>query len=237
MTPLDWFIVVALAGGLVRGLMVGAIRQVASIVGLVLAFALAVQLMRPIGAMTVDSLGLSASTAPLVGFVVVFGGIQLIVIGLARMIEAAVESLNLTLANRAAGGALGAFKAALLLSVLFLVTTQAGLPDEEAQEASTLYAPVSHVLPGTWDRVAAYLPALRQASEAFGDSVRPALDPGRGTEPERADPSVDESAPTPSETRRPPANTAPTSSTAPGDSVTTQADPGRVLVNFVRRQL
>lgn len=182
MTYLDWFILIALAGGLVRGLMAGAIRQVASIFGLILAFILGVQLMRPIGAMTVDTIGLSESTAPIVGFVVVFGGVQLIVIALARMIEAAVESLNLSFANRAAGGALGAFKAALLLSVLFLVTTQAGLPDDKTQKASALYTPIAEVLPGTWDRVAPYLPAVQQASEAFGRSVRPQLQNGGESE-------------------------------------------------------
>jgi len=188
MTYLDWIIIVALAAGLVRGMMAGAIRQVASIIGLVVSFILAVQLMRPIGALTADGLGLSEATAPLVGFVVVFGGVQLIIIALARMIEAAVESLNLTFANRAAGGALGAFKAALLLSVLFLVSTQAGIPDEETQQASMLYTPVAEVLPGTWDHVAAYLPAVRQASEAFGESVRPTLTPDDEEPPAPTDP-------------------------------------------------
>lgn len=178
MTYLDWFIVVALGGGLVRGLMVGAIRQVASIAGLILSFILAVQLMRPIGGLTVDSIGLSASTAPLVGFVVVFTGVQLVVIALARLLEAAVESLHLSFANRAAGGALGAFKAALILSVLFLITTHVGVPDATSQSKSTLYAPVASVLPGTWDYVAAYLPAMRQASDAFGREVRPRIAPG-----------------------------------------------------------
>jgi membrane protein required for colicin V production len=177
MTYLDWFILIAVAAGLIRGLMVGAIRQVASIVGLLLAFVVAVQLMRPIGEMTVESIGVSQSTAPLVGFVVVFAGVQLLVVALARTLEVVVESLSLSFANRAAGGALGAFKAALLLSVLFLVTTHAGIPDEKAQENSTLYQPVASVLPGTWDYVAAYLPAMRQASDAFGREVRPRLAP------------------------------------------------------------
>ncbi len=177
MTYLDWFILIAVAAGLIRGLMVGAIRQVASILGLLLAFVVAVQLMRPIGTMTVESIGLSESTAPLVGFVIVFAGVQLLVIALARTLEAVVESLSLSFANRAAGGALGAFKAALILSVLFLVTTHVGVPDQKTQGHSVLYAPVASVLPGTWDYVAAYLPAMREASDAFGRDVRPRLAP------------------------------------------------------------
>lgn len=188
MTYLDWFILIAVAAGLIRGLMVGAIRQVASIVGLLLAFVVAVQLMRPIGDMTVDSLGLSEATAPLVGFVVVFAGVHLLVIALARMLEAVIDSLSLSFANRAAGGALGAFKAALLLSVLFLVTTHAGIPDQQAQGNSMLYQPVASVLPGTWDYVAAYLPAMRQASDAFGRDVRPRLAPSAPSDTEQDTP-------------------------------------------------
>jgi len=74
------------------------------------------------------------------------------------------------------------------LSVLFLVSTQAGIPDEETQQASMLYTPVAEVLPGTWDHVAAYLPAVRQASEAFGESVRPTLTPDDKEPPAPTDP-------------------------------------------------
>lgn len=176
LTLLDWFIVVVMAGGLARGMYVGAVRQVASIAGLIVAFVVSVQLMHPVGEITAQSLGLSEAAVPLVGFVVVFAGVQLIVFGVARMLESALESLHLSLANRAAGGALGAFKAALLMSVLFLVTTQLNVPDEQSQQESTLYGPVASVLPDTWDYAAAYLPKVKRASDAFGRRVRPALE-------------------------------------------------------------
>lgn len=188
LTYLDWFIVIVLGVGLIRGLTVGAIRQVVSLAGLLLAFLLGIQLMEPVGALTAQSLDLSASAAPIVGFVVVFGAVQLIAIALIRMFEAAIDTLNLSLANRAAGGAIGAFKAALLLSVLFLVSTRAGIPDEEMQVASTLYAPVAAVLPSTYDYTAGLLPQVRDVSDRFGDRVRPVLE-------DEAPPSPPESTP------------------------------------------
>lgn len=184
LTFLDWLIVVALAVGLARGMYVGAVRQVASIAGLIVAFVVSVQLMHPVGDIAGQSLGLSEAAAPLVGFVVVFSTVQLIVFGVARMLESALESLHLSLANRAAGAALGAFKAALLMSVLFLVTTQLDVPDEQAQQESALYGPVASVLPGTWDYAAAYLPKVKRASDAFGRRVRPALERDPFGEPE-----------------------------------------------------
>lgn len=201
LTYLDWFIVIVLGVGLIRGLTVGAIRQVFSLAGLLIAFLLGIQLMEPVGDLTAQSLDLSDSAAPIVGFVVVFGAVQLIAIALIRMFEAAIDTLNLSFANRAAGGAIGAFKAALLLSVLFLVSTRAGIPDVETQQESSLYGPVAAVLPGTYDYTAGLLPQVRDVSDRFGDRVRPVIE--NGDVPSRPDASPDESAPPDSSAERP----------------------------------
>jgi len=129
---LDWFILAVLTGGVVRGVVVGAVRQVTSLLGLVVAFLMAVQFMHPIGALVVTSLGLSETLGPLAGFVVVFLGVQFVFFGVSRLVEGLLDALSLTVLNRAAGGALGAFKAALLLSVLFLV-----LGDSDAQHGGS----------------------------------------------------------------------------------------------------
>jgi len=177
LAALDWFILVVLAGGLIRGLMVGAVRQVASLIGLVLAFFLSVQLMHPVGALIVSSLGLSETTGPIAGFVVIFVGVQLLFLAVSRLLEQVLDTLSLSLVNRAAGGALGGFKAALLLSVLFLVLGGMEMPSEQVRTRSVLYAPVAETLPKTLDAASPYLPAARRALEAFGETVRPRIDP------------------------------------------------------------
>lgn len=181
LAALDWFILIILAGGLVRGFMVGAVRQVASIAGLVVSFFLAVQLMHPIGGLIVASLGLSEAVGPIAGFVVIFVGVQLLFLALSRLLERVLETLSLTLVNRAAGGALGGFKAALLLSVLFLVLSGMEMPSKQVRTESMLYAPVARALPETLDAASPYLPAAERASETFGRTVRPKLQPSRKT--------------------------------------------------------
>lgn len=176
LAALDWFILVVLAGGLIRGFMVGAVRQVASLIGLVVAFFLSVQLMHPVGALIVSSLGLSEAVGPIAGFIVLFVGVQLLFLALSRLLERVLETLSLSLANRAAGGALGGFKAALLLSVLFLVLAGMEMPSEQVRDRSVLYAPVAKALPETLDAASPYLPAAKRASETFGQTVRPRLD-------------------------------------------------------------
>lgn len=172
---LDWFILLVLAGGLIRGFMVGAIRQVASIAGLVVAFFLSVQLMHPVGAIIVQSVGLSEAIGPIAGFIVIFVGVQLLFLALSRLLERVLDTLSLSLVNRAAGGALGGFKAALLLSVLFLVLAGIEMPAPETRKQSTLYGPVARALPTTLDAAAPYLPAAKRASNTFGNTVGPQL--------------------------------------------------------------
>lgn len=177
LAALDWFILVVLAGGLIRGFMVGAVRQVASLAGLILAFFLSVQLMHPVGALVVSSLGLSESVGPIAGFIVIFVGVQLLFLALSRLLERVLETLSLSLLNRATGGVLGGFKAALLLSVLFLVLGGMEMPSQQVRGRSVLYSPVARALPKTLNAASPYLPAAQRASETFGRAVRPAIRP------------------------------------------------------------
>jgi len=164
---LDWFILAVLAGGVVRGFVVGAVRQVTSLVGLVVAFGMAVQFMYPVGDLVISAFGGGAAVGPLAGFVVVFLGVQFVFFGVSRLVEGLLDVLSLTLLNRAAGGALGAFKAALLLSVLFLVLSGMEMPEEETRQKSVLYEPVAEALPRTLNAASPYLSEADRAADAF----------------------------------------------------------------------
>lgn len=171
MSTLDTVLLVALVLGLVRGLWTGALRQVASLAGLVLAFLVAVPLMRPAGELVGAVLGASERVAPIIGFVIVFGLIQLLLFVALRFLEKIVGMLRLGVLNRLAGGALGALKVALLFSALFLVLGAVGLPGRGAREASVLYGPVAASLPATWRVVAGPFGEARELSERFGQYV------------------------------------------------------------------
>lgn len=168
MNTLDIVIVLVLAAGVARGFSTGVIRQVASFVGFILAFILSVKLMEPVGTLVVESLGLSARVAPVLGFIVVFLAIQAGLFFVVRLVETLVGALRLTAVNRLLGGLLGALKAALVLSVLFLVLGVFGVPEEQTRADSSFYAPVAAVLPQAWDFVSARLPEVQKLSERFG---------------------------------------------------------------------
>ena len=175
MTLLDLLVLAVLAFGLVRGLGTGAIRQVAGIFGLLVAFVLSVELMHPVGEMLMESFRISPDVAPLVGFVLVFMVVQLAVYVLVRVVQGIIGALKLSVIDRVFGGAVGAFKAALLLSVVFLVLDRMGFPDEDTREASSFYDPIAGALPAAWDYVSEQLPQVQALSEAFGDRVESEL--------------------------------------------------------------
>ena len=171
MSLIDIFIVLALAGGLANGLRIGAVRQITSLVGVLLAFLIAIQWMDPVGRLLADSLTLADDLGSLVGFVALFLGVQVAVSLLTRVLEGLFDVLSLTVVNRMIGGLLGAFKSALLLSVLFVVMAAVELPDAQTRQESRFYAYVAPALPYTWNTASDMFPRLKRLSDQFGDRI------------------------------------------------------------------
>lgn len=172
---LDILIAIVLIAGLVRGVMTGAVRQVVSFLGTVVAIILSLELMGPVGSAAGRMVPVSESFEPALGFVVVFVVIQLGLIFAVRLVEAGIKVLRLSPVNRLVGAAVGSCKAALILSVIFLVLSFFDVPEKENRDESALYAPVASVFPATWDYAARHLPAIRNLSDRFGKDVEQAL--------------------------------------------------------------
>lgn len=169
---LDWFILVILLGGLIRGYIVGAVRQVGSVIGLLAALLFSVEFMESVGDQIVASLGLSESLAPLAGFTVLFLGVYLLFVVLARLVEQVLNSLSLSVVNQFLGSAVGILKAALLLSLLFLVLAGLELPEEDTRNDSAFYRPVAQLLPRTIEATEGWVPSAKKAADQLGRQVR-----------------------------------------------------------------
>jgi membrane protein required for colicin V production len=167
MTLLDLLILAGLGVGAARGFSTGALRQVMSLLGVIVAFALAFQLMDPVGRAVAESLGLSSAVAPAAGFVVVFVGVQAVAFGLTRLVEGVLKALKLSVVNRVAGGVIGAGKAALLVSALFLVLRAFERPSTSTREEAALYGPVAQALPTAWAWVSSEWPGAQDVIDRF----------------------------------------------------------------------
>jgi len=177
---IDFGILGVLALALVRGYMVGGLRQITSIIGMVLAFILAVLYMRPLG-VQVEAWGISPVFSELVAFMgiflVVFIGVSLVT----RMLAGILKALRLGLLDNVLGSVLSAGKVLLVISGVFLLLAQAGWPADDTREASAFYEPVRDALPIAWDHTAAYVGDTEELDyffpDAHGDTAHPPNDP------------------------------------------------------------
>jgi membrane protein required for colicin V production len=187
---LDWFILLILLGGLIRGYIVGAVRQVGSVLGIVAGLLFSVEFMDSVGALIVTSLGLSDALAPLAGFTVLFLGVYVLFIALSRLVEQLFDTLSLSIVNQVLGGGVGAVKAALLLSLLFLVLGSMELPEQETRNDSVFYQPMAEFLPRTIEATEDWVPAAKEAADQLGRQVRSNVDsvPQESSESSRSGP-------------------------------------------------
>lgn len=180
MMLLDFAILGVLALALVRGYMVGGIRQITSIVGMVLAFVVAVQYMRPLGGQ-MEAWGVAPTFAELAAFATLFLGVYMSVALVARMAERIIKVMRLGVVDHVLGSVLSGAKVLLVISGLLMLLAQAGWPAPETREASTFYEPVSEALPVAWDHTAAYVGNTEELDhffpDAHGDTAHPPNDP------------------------------------------------------------
>lgn len=173
---LDILILLALAIGVVRGFMTGAVRQVISFIGMVISIVLAIELMNAVGRLVGDALGVTEALQPALGLLAVFLIIQILLFFVVRAVESVVKTFRLSTVNRLLGGFAGMVKAALVLSVIFIGLAHLDVPEEENREESLFYAPIASALPTAWDYLSTQLPRMKSLSDRLGEQARQVLD-------------------------------------------------------------
>ena len=170
MSGLDLALGAVLAVGLWRGLRTGALLQILGTVGWVLGFVAASALMGPVGEAVAAGLGVSDRTAPVLGFVAVMTVTVVALTAAAHVLRKTLEAVKLGGLDKAAGGAVGALRAAFGLSVVLLATAYAPVPgggpvlvSADERRASLLYDPVRALAPEVWGVARAVTPGLQAA--------------------------------------------------------------------------
>jgi membrane protein required for colicin V production len=176
LTILDILILGGLSIGVWRGTRTGAVKQLAGVVGVVIAFWLGVLLMLPAGTLIASLAGLPPEIAPLLGFV----SITLIVLAAASvaafLARRVLALFRLGFLDRGLGGVFGATRVAVVISVLLLISSIPPLQPAagsvfgaETRDASVLYTPVRTVAPALWDGLRATVPGWHEELlERFG---------------------------------------------------------------------
>lgn len=171
MGTLDILILIVLTIGLIRGMRTGFVRQATTLAGILVAFVAAASLMGAAGNVLSDYVGLSTDLAPLVGFVAVFLLARLIIYTFGAALDDLLVRTKLGGVNRVAGGIAGAFKAAVIMSLVFLVFGFVRLPSAPIRAQSDLYEVVYRIVPDAWQFLSKQSPAFDDLRKEIDDRL------------------------------------------------------------------
>lgn len=172
MAVLDILILIVFSIGLMRGWRTGFLKQMASLVGTILAFVLAASFMGTAGQLVSEWTGLASEQASLLGFMGLFVFVKLAVNLIAGAANSLLEAANLSVMDRIAGSVTGAAKAAIAMSLVFVIIGYAHLPGEVSREDSELYLPVYRLVPEAWSLLSDRAPAFEELRREVEDRLR-----------------------------------------------------------------
>lgn len=171
MATLDIFILVVIGIGLLRGWRTGFLRQISSLGGTILAFVLAASFMETIGQLITVNTGFAPEQSALLGFIGVFMLVKILVNVVIRTAETLLEAVKLSGLDRLAGGITGGFKAAIALSLVFVVIGFAQLPGKVSRDSSEFYKPVYRFVPEAWSLLSNRSPAFENLRKRVEDRL------------------------------------------------------------------
>lgn len=151
MNYLDIVIAIPLLWGFYRGFMKGAIMEAATLAAFFLGVWGGMYLSDGLAGMIRNWFSSESPYIPIISFAVIFVGILMLVFGVAKLVNKFVDDASLSIINKIAGGALGALKFALLVSLMQFVVAaiekDVKVVPPEIRQGSLLYEPLEKVAP------------------------------------------------------------------------------------------
>ena len=164
MTTIDIIILIALGAGVIIGFMKGSIRQLASILGLIVGLLAAKALYTSLAVKLCPTVTDSMTVAQILAFVIIWIAVPLIFTLVASVLTKAMEAVSLGWLNRLLGAGLGALKYLLLVSlvvcVIQFIDTDSQLISQTKKEESLLYYPMERF-------AGMFFPAAKEVTQQY----------------------------------------------------------------------
>lgn len=154
-----------------RGFANGIIKEVLSIVGIILAVFLTFNYMNAVGAYIRPLFDENAGYIPFVSGMLIFIGTLVIVHLIAFLAKKFLETINLNFVNRFAGMTFGFFKSGIVISAVLLFLAGFNVPSPEARQDSIMYPYIIHLAPLAYDTVAYLYPGAEDFSETISKTL------------------------------------------------------------------
>ncbi|WP_038247167.1 CvpA family protein [Ghiorsea bivora] len=137
MNYFDYILITIVGLSMVLSIWRGFVREIISLIGLILAFFIAGRMSSDVGALLHDWIE-NNTIANVAGFVLIFVFIMIVVGLISALIRKLVDMADLTATDRTLGVFFGAARGILLIGVAFLVYTSYAKPDQTWMQKSLL---------------------------------------------------------------------------------------------------
>ncbi len=158
MSALDILLILPLAYGAWKGYSNGFVKEVAQLLGLVIALFLAFHLMNSVADWVSAKTGLNGTVAHIGAFLLIFGAVMFVVSGLVYGLNVILKITLLSIPNRIMGLVFGVLKAGVAVSVLLTMLASIGLPEKGMVEKSKLIKHIKPLASTTYNVVALIVP-------------------------------------------------------------------------------
>lgn len=172
MNLLDFVILIPIAYFCYRGFVNGIIKEVFSIIGIILGVFLTFQYMDPVSAAIKPFFEEGASFIPFISAIIIFVGTLSLVHLAAFLSKKFLETIQLNFVNRIAGAGFGFLKSGIVISAVLLILAGFSIPSQEARQDSATYSYVIYLAPWAYDTVAAVYPG----AEDFTTTIQKTLE-------------------------------------------------------------
>ena len=155
MNKLDIFLLIPIALGFIIGLYKGLIKELTSLLAIVLGIYGAKLWAPDVSGFLVHKLDFSGKTAQPIAYMLVFIAIAVLLLILAKMLGKVLDSMSLGGLNKLFGGIFGGLKYALILSVLMnffnVIDSKFSIISKQTIEKSIGYKPILNFGPKLWE--------------------------------------------------------------------------------------
>lgn len=172
MNLIDFLILIPIVYFAYRGFANGIIKEVLSIVGIILGVFLTFQYMDPLAAAINPLFEEGASFVPFISAIIIFVGTLSLVHLAAFLSKKFLETIKLNFINRIAGAAFGFLKSGIVISAILLILAGFSIPSEEARQDSVTYSYIIYLAPWAYDTVATVYPG----AENFSTTIQKTLE-------------------------------------------------------------
>lgn len=162
MNILDFIILVLFVWGAISGLLKGFIKQLATLLGIIVGLLAAKALYVMVAEEYLSKITDSATVAQILAFVLIWIGVPFLFALFATILTRAMEAISLGWLNRLLGAGLGALKfllvGSLLVSVFEFIDSDNRIVEKNIKDESVLYYPMN-------DFAGIFIPAAKNVTE------------------------------------------------------------------------